>query len=429
MKRNRNEMLWKRAKRFLPGGVNSPVRAFGKVGGTPPFIKRAEGCRVWDENGKEYIDYVGSWGPMILGHAHPKVIRALRRIIRYGTSFGAPTKVEVDLAKRVVELVPSVEVVRMVNSGTEATLSAVRLARGFTGRNKIIKFAGCYHGHADGFLIRAGSGALTLGVPDSPGVPPGTAQDTLLASFNDLASVEELFATIGDDIAAVIVEPVVGNMGCIPPQPGFLEGLREITRRHGTLLIFDEVMTGFRVAPGGAQELYGVIPDLTTLGKVLGGGLPVGAYGGRKSIMRRVAPEGDIYQAGTLSGNPLAMTAGLETLKALAEEGVYQTLEERSAALQQGFADIIQRLMLPLTQNRVGSMFSLFFTPDPVVDYDTAVRCDTERFGRYFHEMLDRGIYLAPSQFEAGFMSLAHGHEEIGRTLEAAKESLKKAFG
>jgi glutamate-1-semialdehyde 2,1-aminomutase len=429
MKRDRNRMLWKRAKRYLPGGVNSPVRAFGKVGGTPPFIKKAEGCRVWDENGKEYIDYVGSWGPMILGHAHPEVIRAVRRVTRYGTSFGAPTKVEVDLAKRVVELVPSVEVVRMVNSGTEATMSAIRLARGITGRTKLVKFGGCYHGHGDSFLIRAGSGALTFGVPDSPGVTPGTARDTVIASFNDLNSVQQLFEAEPGDIAAVIVEPVVGNMGCIPPQAGFLEGLRELATEYGALLIFDEVMTGFRVARGGAQERYGITPDLTTLGKVLGGGLPVGAYGGKRNTMKHVAPEGDIYQAGTLSGNPLAMTAGLETLKALAGEGVYETLEQRSAALEDGFADIIRRLGLPLTQNRVGSMFSLFFTPDQVIDYDTALRCDTERFARYFHEMLDRGIYLAPSQFEAGFVSLAHGPEEIEKTLQAAVGSLKAAFG
>ncbi len=425
----KSDLLFARALELIPGGVNSPVRAFRSVGRSPLFIAKAQGARIRDLDGNEYIDYVGSWGPMILGHADARVIDAVSRAAASGTSFGAPTALEVSLAELITRMVPSVEMVRMVNSGTEATMSALRLARAYTGREKFIKFEGCYHGHADAFLIKAGSGAMTFSVPDSPGVPSAVAALTLSATFNDLGSVSALMARHRNEVAALIVEPVVGNMGCVPPQPGFLEGLRRLCTEEGAVLIFDEVMTGFRLAPGGAQERYGVKPDLTTLGKIIGGGLPVGAYGGKREIMSLVAPSGPVYQAGTLSGNPLAMTAGLETLRILAgNPGLYDLLEEKSRALEEGIAGTIRSLGLPLTQNRAGSMSTLFFTGETVTDYAGALRSDTKRFGVYFREMLRRGIYLAPSQFEAGFVSAAHTDEDIARTIEANRESLIAAF-
>ena len=427
MNTRRSDALFAKALTLIPGGVNSPVRAFRAVGRTPLFIARAAGARMWDADGNEFIDYVGSWGPMILGHAHPRVLGALQHAVGAGTSFGAPTELEVAMAELICAMVPSLEMVRMVNSGTEATMSAIRLARAFTRREKIIKCEGCYHGHADAFLIKAGSGAMTLSVPDSPGVPAGVAADTLTAPFNDIASVKKIAA--GNAVAAVIVEPVVGNMGCVPPEPGFLQDLRHWCTGEGILLIFDEVMTGFRIAPGGAQELYGVRPDLTTLGKIIGGGLPVGAYGGRRDIMAMVSPSGPMYQAGTLSGNPLAMTAGYETLKILRDDpGLYAALEKKSLRLANGIRDAARSLDAPVTQNRVGSMSTLFFTKTRVIDYATALTADTARFGAYFRAMLERGIYCAPSQFEAGFVSAAHTDEDIDRTVEASREALRIAF-
>ncbi|MCG0277847.1 MAG: glutamate-1-semialdehyde 2,1-aminomutase [Thermanaeromonas sp.] len=412
----------------MPGGVNSPVRAFRAVGMTPPFIAKGEGARIYDIDGHEYIDYVGSWGPLILGHRHPEVVEALEKTLKeMGTSFGAPTELENELAKMITQAVPSIEMVRLVNSGTEATMSAIRVARAFTKREKIVKFAGCYHGHADYFLIQAGSGALTFGVPTSPGVPVGTASNSLVARYNDLESVEKVFQQVGEEIAAVIVEPVAGNMGCVPPRPGFLEGLRDITRKYGSLLIFDEVMTGFRVAYGGAQEIYKVKPDLTCLGKIIGGGLPVGAYGGRRDIMEQVAPSGPVYQAGTLSGNPLAVTAGLATLKILQRAGVYEALEEKGALLERGLREKAGEAGLEVTINRKGSMFTVFFTSNEVVDYETALTSNVERFARYFRSMLEQGIYLPPSQFEAAFVSLAHTDEDIERTITAASRAFKAA--
>ena len=425
MNLDRSAALLARAEKVIPGGVNSPVRAFRSVGGHPPFLKRAHGARVEDEDGHTYIDYVGSWGPMILGHAHPEVIDAVQRAAAEGTSFGAPTALEVAMAEKVCALVPGVDVVRMVNSGTEATMSAVRLARGFTGRDKIVKFSGCYHGHGDSFLIQAGSGVTTLGLPDSPGVTKGTAADTLTARFNDLDAVETLFRDNADAIAAVIVEPVAGNMGCVPPAAGFLEGLLTLCHANGALLVFDEVMTGFRVALGGAQARYGVTPDLTTLGKIVGGGLPVGAYGGRAEIMSHVAPAGPVYQAGTLSGNPLAMAAGLRTLELISEDAtLYDRLEERSAQLADGLAAAAKDAGLVTTGNRVGSMMTLFFTEGPVSDFAAALRCDTERFAAWFQGMLARGVALAPSQFEVAFVSAAHTEADIETTLAAAREVL-----
>ena len=425
--------LFSRAKETMPGGVNSPVRAFGRVGGQPIFIKRARGSTVWDADGTAYLDYVGSWGPMILGHAHPAIEEQVAIALTGGTSFGAPTAAEVELAELVVEMVPSIEVVRLVNSGTEATMSAVRLARAATGRSMMIKFRGGYHGHADSFLVEAGSGAATIGVPSSPGVTEGTAADTLNADYNNLASVEALFGAHTDAFACVIVEPVTGNMGCVPPEPGFLEGLRMLCDRSHALLIFDEVMTGFRLAAGGAQERFGVTPDLTTLGKVIGGGLPVGAYGGREDLMRMVAPDGPVYQAGTLSGNPLATAAGLAALRQLnGNPDVYRHLESLSDRLAEGMGEVIAKGNrtgpYPLCWNRIGSMGSLFFTPGPVTDWDSAANADADRFTRWFHAMLERGIYLAPSPFEAGFISAAHTEADISRTVEAARESLAEAF-
>jgi len=405
-----------RAARVIPGGVNSPVRAFRGVGGDPLFIARGQGSHIWDEDGNEYVDYVGSWGPLLLGHRHPAILQAIEEALAIGTSFGAPTEREVELAELIRTLMPSMEMVRLVNSGTEATMSALRLARGFTGREITVKFEGCYHGHVDSLLVKAGSGVATLGIPDTAGVPPAFADTTIAVPFNSIAAVEQTFRAHGDRIAAVIVEPVAGNMGCVPPEQGFLECLRELTARHGALLIFDEVMTGFRVAAGGAQQLYGIRPDLTTAGKVIGGGLPIGAYGGRADIMAKVAPVGPVYQAGTLSGNPLAVSAGLAMLRYINEHPeIYPQLEARAALL---CADPPPGV----TVNRVGSMFTFFFTDQPVTDYESAKRSDTARFGRFFHHMLDRGVYLAPSQFEAGFVSAAHSEEDVRRTVGAARE-------
>ncbi len=419
-----SEELFRRALALLPGGVDSPVRAFRAVGGTPRFLIHGEGARVVDADGNVYIDYLGSWGPLIHGHAPRAVVEAVIAAAREGTSFGAPTPREVELAELVTAAVPSVELVRFVNSGTEATMSAVRLARAYTGRDTIVKFDGCYHGHADGLLVKAGSGPLSFGAPDSPGVPAAMAQHTLSLRYNDLAAVEAAFAAQPDGIAAVIVEPIAGNMGLVPPAPGFLAGLREITRRHGALLIFDEVITGFRVAYGGAQALYGVVPDLTCLGKVLGGGLPVGAYGGRRDIMERVAPSGPVYQAGTLSGNPLAMAAGCAALRLLHGGEAYARLEALAAPLAAGLAEAAAAAGVPAHVARVGSMLTLFFTDRPVVDYDTARTADTARYARFFHAMLERGIYLPPSQFEVWFVSLAHTEADIEATVAAARAAL-----
>ncbi len=413
----KSEAIFEKAQKLIPGGVNSPVRAYRSVGGNPPFISRGNGSRIWDIDGNEYVDYVGSWGPLLLGHRHPDILRALAGALEIGTSFGAPTEQEVELAEAICDALPSVEMVRLVNSGTEATMAAIRLARGFTGRDLAVKFEGCYHGHVDSPLVKAGSGIATLGIPDTQGVPKSFSDTTIALPFNSVDAVDAAFRAHGERIAAVIVEPVVGNMGCVPPAPGFLEALREITARHGSLLIFDEVMTGFRVAFGGAQKRYGIRPDLTTLGKVIGGGLPVGAYGGRADILRKVAPAGPVYQAGTLSGNPLAVAAGLAMLRHLkAHPEIYTQLEERGAALQAAVPKDI-------TVNRVGSMFTFFFTGGPVTDYESAKRSDTARFGRFFRKMLERGIYLPPSQFEAAFLSAAHTEEDIRRTVDAAREA------
>jgi glutamate-1-semialdehyde 2,1-aminomutase len=418
--------LFERAQSVIPGGVNSPVRAFRSVGGQPLFIKRGSGARVYDVDGRQYIDFVGSWGPLILGHAHPSVVEAIQRAATGGSSFGAPTEAEVELAELISEAMPGVEMVRLVSSGTEATMSAIRLARGFTGRDKIVKFDGCYHGHADGLLVKAGSGPLTLGTPDSPGVPPGLASETISVGYNDLDGVQRAFEQFGPQIAAVIVEPVAGNMGVVPPADGFLEGLRRLTERDRTLLIFDEVITGFRVGSSGAQGRYGVTPDITCLGKIIGGGLPVGAYGGRREILERMAPVGPIYQAGTLSGNPIAVAAGLATLRLLQEPGVYDRLESLAARLSDGLASAAESSGVALTSNTVGSMMTGFFTDQPVTDYETARRSNTERYATYFRAMLQRGVYLAPSQFEAAFVSLAHTEADIDRTIEAASEAFRE---
>jgi glutamate-1-semialdehyde 2,1-aminomutase len=420
MNHTKSEALFERAKTLIPGGVNSPVRAFRGVGGTPPFIARGQGSKIYDVDGNEYIDYVCSWGPLVLGHRPPSVIAAVRDVLEAGTSFGAPTEREVELAGLIRQCVPSVEMVRLVNSGTEATMSALRVARGFTGRSLTVKFEGCYHGHVDSLLVKAGSGMATLGISDTAGVPEAFAATTIALPFNSEAAVEEAFRRRGGDIAAVIVEPVVGNMGCVPPRPGFLQSLRDITARYGALLIFDEVMTGFRLALGGAQELYGIRPDLTTMGKIIGGGLPMAAYGGRADIMSKVAPVGPIYQAGTLSGNPVAVSAGIAMLRHLiAHPETYDVLEARAAQLCAGpFPEGV-------AVNRVGSMFTLFFAGAPVTDWNSAKNADTRRFGRFFHAMLERGIYLAPSQFEAGFVSAAHSEQDIQATIEAAREALR----
>jgi glutamate-1-semialdehyde 2,1-aminomutase len=421
----KSRKLFQEAKKHIPGGVNSPVRAFRSVGGEPLFIKKAKGSKIVDADGRTYVDYVLSWGPMILGHAHPRVTAALKKAIADGTSFGAPTELEITLAKMVKKAVPSIEMVRMVSSGTEATMSAIRAARGFTGRDRILKFDGGYHGHGDSLLVKAGSGVATFGLPDSPGVPADLAKHTLTVPYNDLAAVRDLAAREGERIACIIVEPVAGNMGCVPPEPGFLQGLREVCDQYGMVLIFDEVMTGFRVSFGGAQRLYKIKPDLTCLGKVIGGGLPVGAFGGKLEIMEKISPIGPIYQAGTLSGNPLAMVAGIETLKLLSKPGVYKTLEQLSADLEKGLKEAAREAGVPVTFNRVGSMFTGFFTDKKVKDFASAKTSDTTRFGKYFLSMLKNGVNLAPSQFEAAFMSLAHTKADIHKTIEAARKSLK----
>lgn len=415
MKTTNSEILFERAKQFIPGGVNSPVRAFRGVGGTPRFMARGEGSRLIDADGNSYIDYIGSWGPLLLGHRPPEVIHAIEEVLEIGTSFGAPTEREIELAERIQDAMPSMEMVRLVNSGTEATMSALRVARGFTGRTLTIKFEGCYHGHVDSLLVKAGSGLATLGIADTAGVPAAFADTTLALPFNSFDAVTAAFQKFGDNIAAVIVEPVVGNMGCVPPLPGFLEALRTLCTQYRALLIFDEVMTGFRLAFGGAQQRFNIHPDMTTIGKVIGGGLPIAAYGGRKDIMSKVAPSGPIYQAGTLSGNPLAVASGLAMLKFLkAHPEVYATIEARTAALcAESFPGI--------TINRVGSMFTFFFTPEPVTDWESAKQSDTARFGKFFHHMLEQGVYLAPSQFEAGFVSFAHSEADIQATVQAAK--------
>lgn len=417
--------LFLEAQEYIPGGVNSPVRAWRAVGGHPLFIQRGRGCRVFDADGKEYIDYIGSWGPLIAGHAHPQIVRSLEEVIKKGTSFGAPTAREIELAKMIVEAIPSVEKVRLTSSGTEATMTAIRLARGYTGRTKIIKFAGCYHGHTDALLVRAGSGALTFSNPDSQGVPEAFASQTLVAEYNQLASVEAYFQANKDAVAAVIVEPVPGNMGVVLPEPSFLAELRELTYKHGAVLIFDEVISGFRLARGGAQEIYGVESDLTCLGKVIGGGMPLAALGGKRAIMDMLAPLGAVYQAGTLSGNPVAVTAGIETLKLLAQPGAYDHLNQLGTMLAEGLRQAIMDAGLTACVNQAGSLLTIFFGVNEVHDYATATRSDTQMFARYFQQMIERGIYLPPSQFEAMFISLAHGDAEIQETVYAAKEVCK----
>ena len=429
MKRTQSEALFQEAQQYIPGGVNSPVRAFKAVGGNPLFIAKAKGPRITDVDGNEFIDYVSSWGPMIFGHAHPKIVDAVSKQAQLGTSFGAPTELETRLARMVVEAVPSIDSVRLVSSGTEATLSALRLARGFTGRDKIVKFEGCYHGHGDSLLVKAGSGVLSLGLPDCPGIVSDLAKNTLNVQYNDAQAIKELFSKMGKEIACLIVEPVGGNMGVVPPQPGFLELLREVTAESGTLLIFDEVITGFRVSYGGAQKLYGVTPDLTCLGKIIGGGLPVGAYGGKKEIMDHIAPVGAVYQAGTLSGNPLAVTAGIEMLNLLSQPGVYEDLEAKSEKLCNGFKENVKKLGITATFTRVGSIFSMFFTDQEIISFDSVKTSDVEFFKRYFNAMLEEGIYIAPSQFEAGFMSAVHTNDDIDQTIEAQFRALKKALG
>ncbi|KGD65053.1 glutamate-1-semialdehyde 2,1-aminomutase [Alcanivorax nanhaiticus] len=426
MPRKQSEKLFRQAQKHIPGGVNSPVRAFKGVGGTPVFFHQAEGPYLFDEDDNRYIDYVGSWGPMILGHNHPEVISAVQSAVNNGLSFGAPTAAEIAMADKVCELVPSMDMVRMVNSGTEATMSAIRLARGYTGRDKIIKFEGCYHGHVDSLLVKAGSGALTLGNPSSPGVPEAVTADTLVLNYNDAAAVETAFNEYGADIAAVIVEPVAGNMNCVPPTPAFLQSLRKYCDDNGSVLIFDEVMTGFRVALGGAQAMYDITPDMTTLGKIIGGGMPVGAFGGKKEIMEHLAPLGPVYQAGTLSGNPVAMAAGLATLKLISQPGFHEALTEKTTRLLNGLTEAAHAEGVAFTTAQAGAMFGLFFTDQSrVSSFAEVMACDSDRFNRFFHAMLDQGIYLAPSAFEAGFVSAAHSEEDIDATIAAAR----KAFG
>jgi glutamate-1-semialdehyde 2,1-aminomutase len=421
----KSEDLFKRAQRVIPGGVNSPVRAFRAVGRSPLFIREAAGAHITDADGNRYIDYVGSWGPMIVGHAHPVVIKAIREAAARGTSYGAPTELEIELADEIVSAFPSIERVRLTSSGTEAAMSAIRLARGFTGRDRIVKFEGCYHGHSDSLLVKAGSGLATFGTPDSAGVPADFARNTIVVPFNDEAALEKTLREQGSEIACVIIEPVAGNMGCVPPQAGYLEAVRDVTSKHGALLIFDEVITGFRVAYGGAQELYGLKPDLTCLGKIIGGGLPVGAFGGRADVMDQLAPLGPVYQAGTLSGNPLAVTAGLAILKLLKDSNPYEELERRSARLEHGLRDAAGEAGIPSTINRVGSMLTAFFSEGPVTDWPTAKKASTDRYAGFFRAMLDEGVYLAPSQFECGFVSLAHTDDLIDRTIEAARSAMR----
>ncbi|CAK0772280.1 glutamate-1-semialdehyde 2,1-aminomutase [Gammaproteobacteria bacterium] len=423
----KSKTLYAQALKYIPGGVNSPVRAFRGVGGDPIFFQRGVGPFLYDEDGNRYIDYVASWGPLIAGHAHPAVIRAVQETAKQGLGFGAPTALEVAMAERLCALIPSLERVRMVNSGTEATMSAIRLARGCTVRDKIVKFEGCYHGHSDSLLIKAGSGALTLGVPSSAGIPPSLAEHTWTLRYNDLDQVRDVFAHYGDQIACIIVEPVAGNMNCVPPKPGFLEGLREVCSQSGSILIFDEVMTGFRVGLGGAQGKYGIVPDLTTLGKVIGGGLPVGAFGGRRDLMEQIAPLGPVYQAGTLSGNPVAMAAGLATLELVSASGFYEKLEITTQKLLKGLTEAAKEANIPFSTSQVGGMFGLFFTSTPSVEsYEQVIKCDVPRFKAFFHAMLARGVYLAPSAFEAGFVSSAHTMTEITTTIEAARSSFIK---
>ncbi|MDP0368429.1 glutamate-1-semialdehyde 2,1-aminomutase [Glaesserella parasuis] len=420
-----SQSLFEKAQRIIPGGVNSPVRAFKGVGGTPVFIDSAKGAYITDSEGKRYIDYVGSWGPMVLGHNHPAIIEAVLKAVPNGLSFGAPTAIEIELAELVCKLVPSIEMVRMVSSGTEATMSAIRLARGYTKRDKIIKFEGCYHGHSDSLLVKAGSGALTLGQPSSPGVPEDFAKHTLTCEYNNLASVKQAFEQYPNDIACLIIEPVAGNMNCIPPKEGFLQGLRELCTQYGAVFIIDEVMTGFRVALGGAQSYYGVTPDLTTLGKIIGGGMPVGAFGGKKEIMEFIAPTGPVYQAGTLSGNPIAMSAGLACLTELSKAGNERLLAEKTKTLAEGFKALADKHGIPMTVQYVGGMFGLFFTEQAKIEsYQDVMKCDVKAFNTFFHKMLEKGVYLAPSAFEAGFMSLAHSYEDIAYTLEMADLAL-----
>lgn len=422
-----SEKLFNAAQQHIPGGVNSPVRAFNGVGGTPRFITHADGAYIYDADNNGYVDYIGSWGPMILGHNHPAIREAVIEAAQKGLSFGTPTPVEIEMAEKVKALVPSIEKVRMVSSGTEATMSAIRLSRGHTGRNKILKFEGCYHGHADSLLVKAGSGALTLGVPNSPGIPADLAQHTLTVAFNDIQQVRDIFETYGNDIACIIVEPVAGNMNCIPPAEGFLEGLRSVCDQYGAILIFDEVMTGFRVARGGAQEFYGITPDLTTLGKVIGGGMPVGAFGGKAEIMDSIAPTGPVYQAGTLSGNPIAMSAGLAALTELEKPEVYDQLAEKTRYLAEGLQAAADEVGVSVYTNSVGGMFGLFFTDKKnVSSFEEVMACDTERFKQFYHLMLEEGIYLAPSAFEAGFVSLAHDKEALDKTIAAAKHCFSK---
>ncbi|WP_237059503.1 glutamate-1-semialdehyde 2,1-aminomutase [Microbulbifer sediminum] len=427
---SKSEQLFAEAQQFIPGGVNSPVRAFRAVGGTPLFIERAEGAYLFDADGKRYVDYVQSWGPMVLGHARPEVIEAVVEQAQSGLSFGAPTELETELAEELCRLWPNMDLVRFVNSGTEATMSAIRLARGYTGRDKIVKFEGCYHGHSDSLLVKAGSGALTMGVPSSPGVPASLADHTITLNYNDPESVKQCFAEIGDQIACIIVEPVAGNMNCVPPVPGFLETLREVCDQHGALLILDEVMTGFRVSLTGAQGHYGIEADITTLGKVIGGGMPVGAFGGKRKIMEQIAPLGPIYQAGTLSGNPVGMVAGLETLRLVQEPGLYEQLNERTETLVNGILEAAKEAGIPMSANRAGSMFGFFFTDEPrVTNYQQVMACNNEQFNRFFHGMLDEGVYLAPASFEAGFMSAAHSSEDIEYTIAAARRVLASIAG
>jgi glutamate-1-semialdehyde 2,1-aminomutase len=421
---SRSEQLFQQAQKTIPGGVNSPVRAFKSVGGTPVFIDSANGAYLYDVDGKKYIDYIGSWGPMLLGHNHPAIREAVIKAAEKGLSFGAPCPAEITMAETICELVPSMEMVRMVSSGTEATMSAIRLARGFTGRNSILKFEGCYHGHADSLLVKAGSGALTLGVPNSPGVPADFAKYTLTAEFNNLEQVKQIFAEQGADLACIIVEPVAGNMNCIPPAPGFLEGLRALCDQYGAVLIFDEVMTGFRVALGGAQAYYNIKPDLTTLGKIIGGGMPVGAFGGRRDIMQHIAPLGGVYQAGTLSGNPIAMAAGLAALTEIRKPGVYDVLTAKTTQLIEGLAAVAKEVGIPLATTQVGGMFGVFFSNEAqITNYQQATQCDITAFKRFFHLMLDQGVYLAPSAYEAGFLSIAHSDEDLAYTIAAAKQA------
>ncbi len=425
MVNEKSRALFERAQKLMPGGVNSPVRAFRAVGGLPFFVAKGEGCYLWDVDGNKFIDFVCSWGPLILGHAHPEVVSAVKEAVEKGTTYGTPTELEVLLAEKIQQAFPSMEMLRLVNSGTEATMSAIRVARGYTGRKKIVKFEGCYHGHADYLLVKAGSGATTFGIPDSAGVPEGTAQDTIVLPYNDVQAFNETMDAMGDEIAAVIVEPIAGNMGVVLPKPEFLKALREQTEKHGTVLIFDEVITGFRVAFGGAQSLYGIRPDMTCLGKIVGGGFPLAAYGGRKEIMQSVAPLGPVYQAGTLSGNPVAVTAGLKTLEILERDNPYPELESKTRQLTEVIAEAAKEFGIPVQINQIASMFTVFFTDQPVTDYSSAKRSDTQRYARFFHALLERGVYFPPSQFEAAFVSVAHSDEAMTATQEAIKFAMK----